>query len=237
MQPTILITGVGKRIGHYLANAFIKQGYQVIGTFRRHYPSIDALNQAGADLYCCDFTQTEQVAAFIQVIKQKYLQLDAIIHNASLWLTDDDPIGTAEVMQQVMQVHVTAPYQINLGLAPLLLKGDALSDIIHLTDFVAQKGSCKHIAYAASKAALENLTLSFATKFAPKIKVNSIAPALICFNEGDDDAYKQKALAKSLLQQEAGEIEVLNAVNYLLNSHYITGRSLALDGGRHLKIP
>ncbi len=235
MQPTILITGVGKRIGLYLANAFIKQGYQVIGTFRRHYPSIETLNEAGADLYCCDFNKTEQVAEFIETIKQKYQQLDTIIHNASLWLTDDDPMGTAEVMQQVMQVHVTAPYQINLGLAPLLTKGERLSDIIHLTDFVAQKGSSKHIAYAASKAALENLTLSFAAKLAPKVKVNSIAPALICFNEGDDYAYKQKALAKSLLAREAGEIEVLNAVNYLLNSHYITGRSLALDGGRHLK--
>ncbi|MCG9698093.1 dihydromonapterin reductase [Shewanella sp. Isolate11] len=235
MQPTILITGVGKRIGLYLANAFIEQGYQVIGTFRSHYPSIDALSELGADLYCCDFTEGEQVEDFIQIITQKYQQLDAIIHNASLWLTDDNPLGASEIMSQVMQVHVTAPYQINLGLAPLLTKGDRLSDIIHLTDFVAQKGSSKHIAYAASKAALENLTLSFAAKFAPKIKVNSIAPALICFNEGDDEAYKQKALAKSLLAREAGEIEVLNAVNYLLSSHYITGRSLALDGGRHLK--
>lgn len=235
MQPTILITGVGKRIGLYLAQAFIDKGYQVIGTFRRHYPSIDALSEAGADLYCCDFTQAEEVQTFIDAIMAKYPQLDAIVHNASQWLPDDSPLAPEQIMATMMQVHVTAPYQINLGLAPLLTQGDRLSDIIHLTDYVAQKGSKKHIAYAASKAALENMTLSFATKLAPHVKVNSIAPALICFNEHDDEQYKQQALAKSLLQREAGEIEVLKAIEYLMASHYITGHSLALDGGRHLK--
>ena len=235
MQPTILITGVGKRIGLYLANAFIAKGYHVIGTFRSHYPSLDTLTEAGADLYCCDFTSNAEVNSFIEAIANKYSQLDAIIHNASQWLPDKSPMQAGDIMTTMMQVHVSAPYQINLGLASLLTQGDRLTDIIHLTDYVAQKGSKKHIAYAASKAALENMTLSFATKLAPKVKVNSIAPALICFNEHDDDDYKKQALAKSLLEREAGEIEVLNAVNYLMGSHYITGRSLALDGGRHLK--
>ncbi|GIU17248.1 dihydromonapterin reductase [Shewanella colwelliana] len=235
MQPTILITGVGKRIGLYLANDFIARGYHVIGTFRSHYASIDTLSEAGADLYCCDFNQADEVDTFIDAIASKYRQLDAIIHNASQWLPDNSPLAASDVMEQMMRVHVTAPYQINLGLEKLLTTGERLTDIIHLTDYVATKGSKKHIAYAASKAALENMTLSFATKLAPKVKVNSIAPALICFNDHDDEDYKQQALAKSLLEREAGEIEVLNAVNYLLGSHYVTGRSLALDGGRHLK--
>ncbi|MCE9679690.1 dihydromonapterin reductase [Shewanella sp. AS1] len=235
MQPRILITGVGKRIGLYLAKAYLARGYQVIGTFRRRYPSLVKLELAGADLYQCDFTQADEIEKLIQAVIGKYQHLDAIIHNASLWLTDDDPIGTHAIMEQVMQVHVSAPYRLNLAFAPLLINSPQQADIIHITDFVAQKGSQKHIAYAASKAALENLTLSFAAKYAPKIKVNSIAPALICFNENDDDAYKQKARGKSLLQREGGENEVLQALDYLLQSHYITGRSLPLDGGRHLK--
>lgn len=235
LQANILITGVGKRIGLYLAKAFLARGYRVIGTFRSHYASLDALSEAGADLYCCDFTNSIEVATLIETIKTKYAQLDAVIHNASQWLPDNAPMSAADIMTTMMQVHVSAPYQINLGLQSLLMQGDRLTDIIHLTDYVAHKGSKKHIAYAASKAALENMTLSFATKLAPKVKVNSIAPALICFNEHDDDDYKKQALAKSLLEREAGENEVLNAVNYLMNSHYITGRSLALDGGRHLK--
>ncbi|TVP13777.1 dihydromonapterin reductase [Shewanella sp. KCT] len=235
MQKTILITGVGKRIGLYLAKAFLVRGHRVIGTYRSHYPSIDALTELGAELYPCDFTDQTQLEALIQTLAQNYQQLDAVIHNASLWLSDDDTAGIDQVIAQMMKVHVYAPYQLNLALAQLLQNPETMTDIIHITDYVAQKGSKKHIAYAASKAALENMTLSFAAKLAPQVKVNAIAPALICFNEHDDAAYREKAKAKSLLAREGGEVEVLEAIDYLMRSQYVTGRSLALDGGRHLK--
>ncbi|QYJ82511.1 dihydromonapterin reductase [Shewanella aegiceratis] len=235
MQKNILITGVGKRIGLYLAEAFLARGHKVIGTYRSHYPSIDALTELGAELYPCDFTVQSQLEELIQTLKQNYRQLDAVIHNASLWLSDDDTAGVDQVIAQMMQVHVYAPYQLNLALAPLLQNPETMTDVIHITDYVAQKGSKKHIAYAASKAALENMTLSFAAKLAPKVKVNAIAPALICFNEHDDAAYREKARAKSVLAREGGEAEVLHAIDYLMQSQYVTGRSLALDGGRQLK--
>lgn len=55
------------------------------------------------------------------------------------------------------------------------------------------------------------------------------------FNEGDDEAYKQKALKKSLLETVPGAQEAVKAMHYLLNSDYITGQTLHLNGGRHLK--
>ena len=97
------------------------------------------------------------------------------------------------------------------------------------------RGSRKHIAYAASKAAQDNLTLSFAALLAPKVKVNSIAPALVLFNGTDDDAYREKVLKKGLLPREGGLDEFQRAVDYLLESQYVTGRIHHLDGGRHLK--
>nr|WP_272946012.1 SDR family oxidoreductase [Vibrio mexicanus] len=100
---------------------------------------------------------------------------------------------------------------------------------------MAEKGSKKHAAYAASKSALNNLTLSFSAMFAPKIKVNTISPALLKFNEHDDDSYKQKALAKALIPHEAGFEEVIDAVHFIMTSEYMTGRNIHLDGGRHLK--
>jgi dihydromonapterin reductase/dihydrofolate reductase len=100
---------------------------------------------------------------------------------------------------------------------------------------VSSRGSKKHIAYAASKAAQDNLTLSFAQKLAPKVKVNSVAPALLAFNDDDDEAYKKKALSKSLMHREGGLEELRLAVDYLFDSRYVTGRILPLDGGRHLR--
>ena len=55
------------------------------------------------------------------------------------------------------------------------------------------------------------------------------------FNEGDDDTYKQKAIKKSLLELVPGAQEAVKAMNYLLDSDYMTGQTLHLNGGRHLK--
>ena len=108
------------------------------------------------------------------------------------------------------------------------------ADIIHIGDYVSSRGSRKHSAYAASKAAMDNLTLSSSARLAPKVKVNSIAPARVLFNEHDDAEYREKTLMKSLMQREAGLHEFQHAVDFLMNSHYVTGRILPVDGGRHL---
>lgn len=102
-------------------------------------------------------------------------------------------------MAAMMQIHSMTPYRINLACRHLLENTYTTTDIVHMTDYVVEKGSAKHIAYAASKAALENLTLSFARLLAPKVKVNSVAPSLVMFNEGDSKAYREKTLKKSLL--------------------------------------
>ena len=68
-----------------------------------------------------------------------------------------------------------------------------------------------------------------------QVKVNSLAPALIKFNEHDDPDYREKAVAKSLMQREGGWDELQHAIDYLFASEYVTGRVLPLDGGRHLR--
>ena len=140
-------------------------------------------------------------------------------------------------MESMLNVHVLAPYLLNLECGDLLHRyGEqrGYADIIHMTDYVVSTGSKKHIAYAASKAALDNLTLSFASKLAPTVKVNSIAPALLMFNQHDDQQYRERALKKSLLGIAPGESEGVNAIQYILQSRYLTGKTIALDGGRHL---
>ena len=95
--------------------------------------------------------------------------------------------------------------------------------------------AAKRIAYCASKAGLDNLTLSFAARYAPAIKVNGIAPALVMFNDNDDAAYREKTLAKSALGIEPGAEVVYQGLRYLLDNPYVTGTTLTLNGGRHLK--
>jgi dihydromonapterin reductase/dihydrofolate reductase len=236
IKAPILITGVGKRIGLALAQHFLANDQPIIGTYRTHYESIDALKEAGAELYQCDLYEQPSVLRLIQQIESKHTSLRGIIHNASDWIPESSNLPPESVFQKMMQVHAGAPYEINRLLTDLLMAypGES-SDIIHMTDYVAERGSQKHVAYAASKAALANMTLSFSTMLAPKVKVNSIAPAMIMFNESDDDQYKSKTLKKSLMEIAPGAQEVIEAVEYLLKSRYVTGRTLNVDGGRHLK--
>jgi dihydromonapterin reductase/dihydrofolate reductase len=235
-KEPLLITGVAKRVGLHLAHTFLDRGIPVIGTYRTHRTGVTELEKKGAELYQCDFDDEAQTDALIENMRRKHSSLRAIIHNASDWLSEKAELPSAEIMRRMMQVHVSAPYQLNLALEHLLQASEAdHADIIHVGDYVSSRGSKKHIAYAASKAAQDNLTHSFAAKMAPKIKVNSLSPALVMFNPDDDEEYRRKALDKSLMQREAGLDEFQHAIDYLLQSHYVTGRVLPMDGGRHLR--
>lgn len=238
MSETILITGVGKRLGFALAQRLLSDGYKVVGTYRSDYAQLQLLRESGADLQQVDFYQQSSLEGFLHYVGQEYKALRAIIHNASDWKPENKSCpseNATQIMNQMMTVHATVPYLINLTLKGNLMSGEKTSDIIHISDYVAEKGSKKHIAYAASKAALNNLTLSFSALLAPKVKVNTISPALLKFNEHDDEAYKTKALQKALIPTEAGFEEVIDGVKFVLGSDYMTGRTLHLDGGRHLK--
>lgn len=238
MQAPVIITGGGQRLGLATALHLAQSGYKVIITYRSNTKNLPQLEQAGVECIQADFSSIEAVEGFIKWVTQRYSTLRALIHNASDWVPEAKADNPAELFDRMMCIHAKVPYLLNRALAPLLTNyhsdSGKVADIIQMTDFIVEKGSRKHIAYAASKAALHNLTKSFAAQLAPKVKVNEIAPALLMFNEQDDDEYKAKALKKSLMQCAPGEQEGVNAIEYLLNSEYLTGRVLHLDGGRHL---
>ena len=237
----IIITGGGQRLGLAAALALHSEATPVVITYRHNTDNLAQLQAHGVQTLHADLSTTGAVLDFANTLKERYGALRAIIHNASEWLSESHSDGTDPdmIFDKMMHIHAKVPYLINSQLSQLLKNfaessENSTADIIHMTDFIVEKGSKKHIAYAASKAALHNLTLSFSAQLAPLIKVNSIAPALLMFNEQDSDEYKAKALKKSLLQVAPGEQEGVKAIRYLLDSDYITGRTLAIDGGRNL---
>ncbi|VEF08814.1 short chain dehydrogenase [Pseudomonas fluorescens] len=229
----ILITGAGQRVGLHCAQRLLNDGHRLIFTYRTERPGVQTLRDLGALGLFADFSSEAGILAFITELKTHTDSLRAIVHNASEWLAET-PEQQAEAFSRLFTVHMLAPYLINLHCADLL-RGSTPADIIHISDDVTRKGSSKHIGYCATKAGLDSLTLSFAARYAPAIKVNGIAPALLLFNADDDAAYRAKALAKSALGFEPGSEVIYQSLRYLLDNPYVTGTTLTVNGGRHLK--
>lgn len=229
----VLITGASQRIGLHCARRLLESGQPVIVSYRSERPALDELRRLGALTLPADFADEAGILAFIDLLHRHTDRLRAIVHNASDWLREA-PGQEAAAFARMVNVHMLAPYLINLRCRELLERCE-LADIVHITDDVARRGSANRVAYCASKAGLENLTLSFAAQFAPHIKVNAIAPALVMFHDHDDVAYREKTLAKSVLGIEPGPDVVYQSLRYLLDNPYVTGTSLCVNGGRHVR--
>lgn len=232
----ILITGGAQRLGRHCAERLLDDGHRLIISYRRERPELETLRQRGVTTLRADFSSETGILEFIDRLKASTSSLRAIVHNASDWAPDSDGDDAGGTLERLFRVHMQAPYLINLQCRELLEAcSEPLRDIVHMTDFVASKGSRKHIAYAATKAGLDNLTLSFAAMYAPHIQVNAIAPALIMLNEGDDASYAEQAKAKSVMQMVPGPGVIYQSLRYLLDNRYVTGVTLPVDGGRHLR--
>lgn len=242
LQDVVFITGGGQRIGAFLVKKFLAEtNYPVVFTYRTPRPQVDELVALGAVAIQVDFMDKDVLPGLVKSIQARVGSLRGVIHNASLWLPDamekeNQLQGVKrDSFETLFQLHVRTPFFLNSALQPLLEKStSSLKDIISISDYSVQRASSEHIAYLASKAALQNMCKGFAKKFAPIIKVNDIAPALILFNEGDSESYKQNRLAQSALGIEPGPIVVWQAVQYLMKSPYTTGTVLPLEGGRSL---
>lgn len=230
-KPTVLITGAAQRVGLHCAQRFAADGYRVLITCRQPRPQWQQQPLDGIEVLLADFSSVDGIEQLINTLRNRGIRLRALIHNASEWLNDEHE---AEALQAMFMVHMQAPYLLNLA-SEQLFDADGVGDIIHISDHVAQRGSARHIAYSASKAGMEALSRSFAARLAPRIKVNSIAPALIMFNDGDPQDYREKALAKSALGIEPGPEVVYQSIRYLMDNPYVTGTCLDLNGGRNLK--
>jgi dihydromonapterin reductase/dihydrofolate reductase len=232
----ILITGGAQRLGRHCAERLRDDGHPVIVSYRRERPELAALRSRGIVTLPADFSTEAGIHAFIDRLKGETASLRAVVHNAGDWAPDIDGPEAGANFERLFRLHMLAPYLINLEVRGLLEAcTEPQRDIVHMTDYVVRKGSKKHAAYAATKAGLDNLTLSFAALYAPSIQVNAIAPALIMLNEGDSADYLETARAKSAMQMVPGPGVIYQSLRYLLDNRFVTGVSLPVDGGRHLR--
>ncbi|SEQ02279.1 dihydromonapterin reductase / dihydrofolate reductase [Faunimonas pinastri] len=236
LADAILITGAGRRVGLHLARRLLAAGHPVIAHFHTETDETRALERDGALCLQADLTKESDVRTLAARISAAAPSLRAIIHNASAFeITSPDLEAALAQMDRMFAIHVRAPFILNSELAPRLLATTRPhADIIHITDIYADNPNPVFDVYCASKAALQNLSLSFAKKLAPKVKVNVIQPGPILFKEWHGEAIRAKVLAETLLGTEGGVEAIALAAEAILANHYQTAAIIAVDGGRRV---
>lgn len=235
-RGTILITGAARRVGLHVAQSLLADGFGIIAHYRTRTDELAGLEEAGATTIQAELTDTDAVLRLVGEVKDLDIPLRGIIHNASLFETTSDDLEAALAQyDRFVAVHMRAPYIMNMALAPLLAGTEERpADIVHITDIFADNPNPVFDIYCSTKAALQNLTLSFAKRLAPTVKVNAIQPGPVLFKESHTPEMRERVLDETLLAREGGADAIYQAVRALLDNPYITGACLPVDGGRRL---
>ena len=238
MRKVALITGGAVRVGRAVGLMLAGRGYDLLVTYKSSGEAAKLLvNEcgklgAGCEVLQADLSDTqsaERVAAWQATNFGG--RLDLLVHNASMFPEASLGETTAELMNEVMRVHVTTPMLLTGRLAGALQF--SRGSVIAMTDGVEGKGYLRYPAYAASKAALSSLVHSWARALAPLARANGIAPGAVLWPDTMSETEKAKYLVRVPLGRVGTAEDVAKAVWYLAEeATYVTGTILKLDGGR-----
>ena len=242
-----LVTGVSwdTGIGFAITKQLVSDGYYVYAVYHSEdSTALEILSKEFQDtVECiqCDLTNRNSVYALIETLKKDTF-LDAIVNNAGAF-SGEENIDDYDISEwdRVFAVNVTAPLLLSVGLKSIM---NPNAVIINMVSTDGQKGSFSSISYAASKAALINLTDSLAINFGydeKKIRVTAVCPGWVkTFDENDPASsemvpFISRSTGSQLcpLGRFAEPKEIANVVSFLLSdkASFISGGFIPVHGG------
>jgi NAD(P)-dependent dehydrogenase (short-subunit alcohol dehydrogenase family) len=238
-SKTVLITGSGAvgGLGHATARLLVEGGADVVitGTDPERGRQVvdDLVGAAGtARFVAADLAQVEDVARLAEAAGD----VDVLVNNAgvvTVGATADQDVASYET---AFAVNVRAPYFLTAHFAPrMAVRGGG--SIVNVSSTAAVVGLAGMSVYGATKAALEALTRSWAAEFGgANVRINAVAPGPMASSKavtlmGPDVGGMG---ATTALARVADPAEVAHAIAFLAGdrSSYLTGATLAVDGGR-----
>jgi pteridine reductase len=176
---TALVTGSARRVGRIIAQHLLGAGWQVIV----HARDADAAERAATELGAlagigADLAAAEAAAQLIERTREiTGGRLDLLVNNASTFVYRTPSEITQEDWAASFDVNARAPHFLTQAAAPLLR--DTRGMVVNVSDRAAHEHWTTFPTHAASKAALESLTLSWAKALAPDVRVNALCPGTI----------------------------------------------------------
>ena len=238
-----LITG-GKRIGAVVAHELARRGVDVVfGYARSQREAEEAAGDVRAQgrrsaVLQADLSQAHAASSLVDAAAAALGRLDILINMASVYVRKDFNQLTAADWNAVADVDLRAAFLCAHAAVPHMRKQRG-GRIINFSDWIARSGRPRYtgyVPYYVAKTGVIALTEALALELAAdNILVNAIAPGPIVAPPGTTDEEFETVEKATPLGRWGGEVEIARAVLGLLDSDFITGETIRVDGGRHLR--
>jgi NAD(P)-dependent dehydrogenase (short-subunit alcohol dehydrogenase family) len=242
--PLALVTGAAHRLGKAFALCLAHQGYALA----LHYNSsvneasatVDEIHALGMPAFPlqADLTQSEQIqglfSALDDILARHTSQVNkfsVLVNSAAVMPRADARTLSANDFDAALDLNLRAPF---LLAQQAYRRMEAGSLIVNISDIAAQKAWMGFPAYTISKAALDSLTKVLARSFAPKVRVNAIAPGLVLASDNVSPEVWDRMVRRLPIPRPAALSEISSALEFLLKNEYITGQTIVVDGGYSL---
>ena len=245
-----IVTGASKGIGAGIAHRLAEQNYALLLNYRNDKESAQAVaascKQLGSEktiLFQGDVANPDDCNRMVKHAIEEWGAISCVVNNAANthFVSPSNAFSlSGEDFISIYKVNLVGTYQMMKEAKPYLQKANG--SIINISSTASLNGIGSSPAYAASKGALNTLTLSFAKLLAPHIRVNAICPGIIdtdWWNQAFVDparreAFLTKQKAKLPLQKLCSVKEIADMTLHLAESESITGEIIRLNAGAHL---
>jgi pteridine reductase len=233
MSPLALVTGAAHRLGKVFALTLARHGFDIV---LHYHQSSDAALQTKAELESvgsrvtlaqADLTDPAQISSLLSNIDS----LHVLVNSAAFMPSGSVDLLALENWDTSLDLNLRAPFLLAREASRKMTQGGL---IVNITDVGAQKTWSRYPSYTVSKAALESLTKILARAYAPKIRVNAIAPGFVLQSDIVPDQEWERLIDRVPLKRPARSEEIASALEFLLQNEYITGQTIVVDGGYSL---
>lgn len=234
-----LVTGGARRVGRAISIALAKAGASVVINYHNSEKDAESLRAeleaagARATSFRADVSSTEQIGALLQHVRSEFGRLDIVVNNASLFERKPVLEITEEEWDRVIDTNLKGPFFIAQQ-SVALMKENGGGSIINIADLSAFQPWPSYAHHSVSKAGLAHLTRILARALGPDIRVNGIAPGTVLPPEDYDGTAGDDLPDRRVVAPPGTPDDVVRALFYLLESNFVTGQVVLVDGGRTL---
>ncbi|HXN60569.1 MAG TPA: SDR family oxidoreductase [Acidimicrobiales bacterium] len=235
---SVLVTGSSSGIGEATARAFAALGAGVLVNSARSVDEGEAVVASLPDaLYVQgDITDPEVPGRLVAAALERWGRLDTLVNNAgttALIPHHDLAAASVDVWRRIFEVNVFGTWAMSVAAVPALKASQG--SIVNVASVAGVRPTGSSIPYAASKAALNHMTVLLAKVVGPEIRVNAVAPGLIDTPWTADWDFVREVVQQATPLKRSGQPgDVAEVILALARSAYVTGQVLVVDGGLSL---